>query len=179
MRVGTKSVLFGAHSPLVHPCFVALAWWKLYGFPFDPRLWISFFIHDLGYFGKANIDGKEGEKHVEFGAGIMKRFFGDYWGDFCKYHSRYYAKKDHKPFSRLCVADKLGVGITPSWIFLPLAWFSGELEEYKRLSLEPKYTHLNNPYTKGRPWFLKLKQKLCEWAIVHKNGKTDLDTPSY
>jgi hypothetical protein len=32
MKIGTKSVLFGAHCFLVHWFFVALGWWKLYGF---------------------------------------------------------------------------------------------------------------------------------------------------
>ena len=67
MKVGTKSVLFGAHQFLIHPPFVALAWWKLYGFPFDPRLWVAFYVHDIGYLGKPNMDGSEGESHVELG----------------------------------------------------------------------------------------------------------------
>ena len=77
MKIGTKSVLFGAHCFLLHPFFVAIAWIKLYGFPFDPRIWIAFFVHDLGYFGKPNMDGEEGETHVEFGAKIMHLF--DLW----------------------------------------------------------------------------------------------------
>ena len=52
MKIGTRSVLFGAHAFWLHPWFVAAAWWKLYGFPWDPRLWVAFFLHDLGYFGK-------------------------------------------------------------------------------------------------------------------------------
>lgn len=75
MKVGTKSVLFGVHQFLIHPWFVAWAWWKLYGFPADPRLWFAFFVHDLGYFGKPNMDGPEGERHVELGARIMHRLF--------------------------------------------------------------------------------------------------------
>ena len=74
MRVGTKSVLFGAHQFLIHPWFVAAAWWRLYGFPWDPRLWVAFFVHDLGYLGKPNMDGPEGERHVEFGARVMHWF---------------------------------------------------------------------------------------------------------
>lgn len=35
MKIGTKSVLYGAHCFIIHPWFVALAWWKLYGFPWD------------------------------------------------------------------------------------------------------------------------------------------------
>jgi hypothetical protein len=99
MKIGTKSVLFGAHCFFIHPFFVALAWIKLYGFPFDPRIWIAFFIHDLGYIGKPNIDGPEGESHVELGAKIM-RIFGEKWSDFSMYHSRYYAKKHGKKPSR-------------------------------------------------------------------------------
>lgn len=76
MKVGTKSILFGAHCFFLHPIFVAIAYTKLYGFPFDPRLWIAFFVHDLGYWGKPNMDGPEGETHVELGAKIMHIFDG-------------------------------------------------------------------------------------------------------
>ena len=37
MRVGTKSVLFGVHAVWIHPFFVAWAWWRLFGFPWDFR----------------------------------------------------------------------------------------------------------------------------------------------
>lgn len=80
MKIGTKSVLFGAHQFLIHPWFVALGWWKLYGFPFDPRLWVAFFVHDLGYIGKPNMDGPEGERHPVFGASIMAAFDGHVFG---------------------------------------------------------------------------------------------------
>ncbi len=75
MKIGTKSVLFGAHQFLLHPLFVALAWTRLYGFPWDPRLWVAFFVHDLGYWGKPNMDGPEGEEHPFLGARIMQRLF--------------------------------------------------------------------------------------------------------
>jgi hypothetical protein len=41
---------------LVHPFFVAYAWSRLFGFPWDPRLWLAFFVHDLGYLGKSIIE---------------------------------------------------------------------------------------------------------------------------
>lgn len=75
MKIGTKSVLFGVHQFAIHPWFVAWAWWKLYGFPFDPRLWVAFFVHDLGYLGMPNMDGPEGEEHPMLGAEIMRRLF--------------------------------------------------------------------------------------------------------
>lgn len=75
VSLGTRSVLIGAHCFFIHPWFVALAWWKLHGFPWDPRLWAAFFLHDIGYLGKPNLDGPEGEKHVELGALIMGSLF--------------------------------------------------------------------------------------------------------
>ena len=71
MRVGTKSVIFGVHAILVHPFFVAYAWSRLFGFPWDPRLWVAFLVHDLGYIGKANMEGSEGQQHVVLGGRIM------------------------------------------------------------------------------------------------------------
>lgn len=75
MKIGTRSILFGAHQFLIHPLFVALAWWRLYGFPWDPRLWVAFLVHDLGYWGKPNMDGPEGEDHPRLGASIMGKLF--------------------------------------------------------------------------------------------------------
>ena len=51
MKVGTKSVLAGAHCFFLHPFFVAWGWTKLYGLPWDVRLWACFLLHDIGYWG--------------------------------------------------------------------------------------------------------------------------------
>ena len=115
MKLGTKSVLFGAHCFFIHPLFLALAWWKLYSFPFDPRLWIAFFVHDLGYLGCENMDDDKGEQHPYLGASIMKGFDrsrpdlnrgtapGDLlWHDFTLYHSRFLSKRHDRLPSRLC-----------------------------------------------------------------------------
>lgn len=75
MKVGTRSVLYGAHAFWLHPFFVFAAWWQLFGFPWDPRLWVAFFVHDLGYAGKPNMDGAEGEDHPYLGARIMEVLF--------------------------------------------------------------------------------------------------------
>lgn len=154
MKVGTKSVLFGAHQFLLHPLFVAAAWTKLYGVPTDPRLWAAFFVHDIGYVGKPNMDGAEGEGHVWFGADLMHRWFDrpcspdfldsrhkhflcedcNRWLFFCLYHSRFFAKRDNHAFSRLCVADKLSVALEPWWLYLPRIILSGEIHEYMALA---------------------------------------------
>jgi hypothetical protein len=130
MRVGTKSILFGVHNFVLHPICVGLAWRKLYGFPWDPRLWCAFVVHDLGYLAKASMEGPESETHVELGARIMATVFGTGWGEFCRRHSRYYARTRGLRISRLCVADKLAFAMTPPWLYLPLARASGELAEY-------------------------------------------------
>jgi len=52
MKIGTKSVLFGAHNPVIHGIYNALAWWRLWSFPWDPRLWFAFVLHDTGYISK-------------------------------------------------------------------------------------------------------------------------------
>lgn len=84
MKIGTKSVLFGAHCFFLHPFFVAAAWWKLYGFPWQPWLWLAFFVHDIGYLGKPNMDGPEGEQHPWTGARILYLLQGG-WLFLCRH----------------------------------------------------------------------------------------------
>lgn len=177
MKVGTKSVLIGAHCFFIHPWFVAVAWWKLYGFPADYRLWIAFMLHDLGYWGKPNMDGPEGEAHVEWAANLMARWFGPEWGDFCRYHSRFYAKRDGKPFSRLCVADKLAMALEPWWLYLFRVWASGEVYEYMTQANNGKYTGENRDTTSMRRWHRSLCEYMLQWVEVHKDGAEDTWTP--
>lgn len=160
LPVGPRSVLWGAHCFFIHPWFVALAWWKLYGVPYDPCLWVAFFVHDLGYLFRwcEQMDDENGERHVEWGARLMTRLFDSGadkstapgerdnptiligsgadsfwcgpWGQFCLLHSRYYAKRHSLLFSRLCVADKLAITLEPWWLYLPRVILSGEIWEY-------------------------------------------------
>jgi hypothetical protein len=134
LRTGTKTVLFGYHQFLLHPLLVAAAWWKLYGFPYDPRLWFAFFLHDIGYLGKRNIDGFQGQLHPFTGAILMGFFFDDApdgkWENFCLYHSRTIAKAFSAPLSKLGFADKLAFLLYPKWLLRVLYFFSGELDEY-------------------------------------------------
>jgi hypothetical protein len=154
MTVGTKSVLFGAHCFPLHGWFVARAWWILYGFPWNPILWCAFFLHDIGYLGKPNMDGPEGETHPRLGAYLMSVLFDfgyprrrwdhdsyhggwlapvtEYgrWGTFTLTHSRYYAKSLGMQPSRLCVADKLAIALVPAWLYLPMVRATGEIKEY-------------------------------------------------
>jgi hypothetical protein len=86
----------------------------------DPRLWAAFFLHDVGYIGKKNLDGAEGETHPEFGGKIMAALFGESWGEFTKLHSRFFASLEGRPPSALCAADKLATTIVPKQLYLTL-----------------------------------------------------------
>lgn len=197
--VGPRSVLLGAHQFLIHPLFVAAAWWKLYGVPWDPRLWVAFFIHDFGYLTRwcHNMDGEEGEKHVLFGAAFMMVFFGEEWGRLCLFHSRFYARQHNHPFSRLCVADKLAFCLEPWWLYLPRVVLTGEIQEYLQLARAEdgsKYQHeprvgthrptseiLKDPtlndWQKMRLWHKNLVIYMTAWVHAHKNSHADHWTP--
>lgn len=176
MKIGTKSVLYGAHCFFLHPFFVAIAWTKLYGFPFDPRLWIAFFVHDLGYLGKPNMDGEEGETHVELGAKIM-RVFGKEWADFSMYHSRYYAKKHGAQPSKLCFADKLSFCYTPQWLYLPMVNANGEIKEYLKNAKNSEDEHWK-PVEDQKLWHKQLSEYMAKWVNEHKDGRVDTWTSS-
>jgi hypothetical protein len=196
MTIGTKSVLFGAHCFFLHPWFVAWAWWKLYGFPFDPRLWIAFFVHDLGYIGKPNMDGPEGETHPLWGAQFMHRWFdprgrrrGDFepdardfrWYHFCLLHSRYFAKSLGMQPSRLCIADKLALALTPAWLYLPMVRATGEIREYMAHAQhrikgnEAVSEDERRRLTSGqeRDWYEGVQSYMVRWVEQHKDGKVD------
>jgi hypothetical protein len=151
VKTGLKSILFGYHALWLHPFFVAEAWRRIYGFPFDLRLWVAFFVHDLGYYDCEHMDDAKGERHPEFGAKVMHFLFdwpcflldaeGAYtcmavethvWERFCLYHSRIYAAGHGQPISKLAYADKFSLLLYPRRLLKLLYWFSGEWEEYRR-----------------------------------------------
>lgn len=181
MRVGTKSLLFGAHCFFIHPFFVAAGWWILYGFPWDVRLWSAFWLHDIGYLQSPNMDGDEGEKHVHLGAKIMGLFFGSDWADFTVRHSRYWAKKNGVTVSKLCYADKLAFVVTPGWLYLPMARATGELPEYVAKSRDRQAgcapltdierTQLESPDPKV--WLRGLQNYTRRWVEQHRGGGAD------
>ncbi len=177
MRVGLKSLLGGAHCFALHPFFVAWGWAKLYGFPWDPRLWAAFFLHDLGYFKCCEMDGDEGEKHVLLGAKIMSCLFGSKWGSECIRHSRDWCRRNDLPISRLCLADKLAFVLTPAWLYLPMARWTGELAEYRERSRTRKtgcevYTHDEladlNADAEVR-WLRGLQSYTFRWVLEHRD----------
>ena len=192
--IGTRSVLIGAHAFFLHPWFVAWAWWRLYGFPWDPRLWFAFFLHDLGYIGLPDMDGDLGESHPELGAMLMSLFFDPgalycdpgpkpHWYQFTLYHSRYYAKRDGVPPSRLCAADKLAIALTPWWLYLPMVKLTGELEGYMAVSDvrnaagEPRFEPEEHSEDPAKEWYFRIQEYGKRWAYEFADGKPDTWTP--
>ena len=180
MRVGTKSVIFGVHATLVHPFFVAYAWSRLFGFPSDPRMWVAFLVHDVGYIGKANMESSEGQQHVVLGGRIMGWLFGPEWRDFTLCHSRHWAESVGKGYSKLCLADKLAFVLTPAWLYIPMARLSGELWEYMRVSgerqLGGRVSNFELSLIKSRNpqvWLEGLKLYTRRWVEQHRNGFED------
>jgi hypothetical protein len=197
LKIGTKSVLFGAHCFFIHPFFVLWAWTKLYGFPLDPRIICAIFLHDIGYIGLPNMDGIEGERHPEVAAKLMTRLFdrarwypkavvlkdGSFigpWGQFVLFHSRHYTRLTGGQVSRLCYADKLTIALTPTWLYIPLVRASGELAEYMELAKEGDSSHWT-PITSNDvyAWHSKLRKHMQEWVEQHRDGTPDTWTRAH
>jgi hypothetical protein len=139
MKIGTKSLLFGCHQVLIHPPFVYAAWVKCYHRLPNLKETICIVIHDWGYFGKPNMDGPEGESHPIWAAGFAARWLDHdtkmvkgklRYATLCMYHSRFMARSQDTDVSKLCLPDKVGVGLMPVWLWVTLGNFSGEIYEY-------------------------------------------------
>lgn len=135
MKIGTKSVLFGVHQFIWHPLSVGLAWRRLFKVWPTWREWVCIFVHDLGYWGKPNMDGPEGRMHPEVGADLAGRWLDSgyerVYHDLTLFHSREYAKMMVESPSLLCWADKYSVLCEPQWFYLLRARLSGEAKEFK------------------------------------------------
>lgn len=109
---------------------MAFCWIKLYGFPFNPGIWLCFFLHDLGYIGCDDMDGEEGRLHPWWAYNFLS-LFSHKLAEFCVFHSRFMVDWNNKNFdtkvviSKLGIADKLAVIYTPIWMYR-----KEELKEY-------------------------------------------------
>lgn len=162
MKVGTKSILFGVHAFWFHPITVFIAWFKLYRMPNWKEL-ICIFIHDLGYYGKSDMDGYDGETHPLFAALWAGKHLDTYavyslpgkavsYYELCLYHSRSCAKKYESEPSKLCWADKLCIKYDPWWFYLLRARLSGELFEYYGDAVKSGLLPVNSTYHEWFEW---------------------------
>ncbi len=162
MKLGKKSLLFGVHQFILHPVTVLFAWIYLYGFPSWNEL-VCIIIHDWGYWFCSDMDGHDGSRHPEFAARLAGKWFGQYYYDLCLYHSRHYARRAGAEPSMLCWADKLSIKYEPSWLYLPRALASGELEEYRSVAavsgvVPHEATH--------KQWFCWVKRHLVRSGLA-------------
>jgi hypothetical protein len=160
------------------------------------KLCFCFIVHDWGYWGGKEMDGPDGDKHPEYGAYLANKFLdrkvcvdnpavygtsflvkSQKWHNFCLCHSRFYAKQLGLQPSKLCMADKLSLGLEPWWLYLPRAWLSGELKEYMK-SAEPegKHGHMNLTQVSAKEWYQSVQAYLINYAMEHKDGKVDIVT---
>lgn len=142
MSIGTRSLLIGAHQFIVHPICVYISWRKLYGKETSLPLAVACLVHDWGYIGKPNMDGIEGEQHIELGGRIMETLYGPSWGEFTRRHSRFYCRENNLLPSALCYADKAALFVLPKRVYIAMVKASGELDEYLELAFgkDTKYS---------------------------------------
>ncbi|AFM42985.1 hypothetical protein Desaci_4123 [Desulfosporosinus acidiphilus SJ4] len=158
--VGTRSLLFGVHQFLWHPFTVWLAWRELYG----PPSWketICIVLHDIGYWHKKSMNGSDGVNHPEAGAELAGRLFGEECRQLVLGHSRSYAQSYNMKPNKLCWADKLSIKYEPWWLYLPRAWMSGELMEYRGMADQTGFINKRQPH---REWLSRLKEQMIEQA---------------
>jgi hypothetical protein len=168
MKIGTKTLLFGSHQFVIHPILVFIAWVKLYKKLPNFKELICIIIHDWGYWGKPNLDGPEGEKHPIWAA-MWIAGNTDWSLDYswlCLYHSRFMAKMDNHPVSKLCLPDKYGVALAPAWLWVFLGNLTGEIKEYRA---QTNYEISNagpcqGQYKSSFEFFRAYKAKCAEWV---------------
>lgn len=187
---GLRSLLVGAHQFLLHPIALFRAWQRLYGPVRDPKLVLAFCLHDVGYALTPNMDGTEGERHVELGARLMTVLcdpprsraplttpwgmlhLGP-WGRFTLLHSRFYAAHLGLTPSRLCAADKLAMTLEP--FYLQRVRLSGEVWEYLAQARAGRYGELELPeggHQAMRHWASLTRDRMHHWATLHAAALT-------
>jgi len=73
-------------------------------------------------------------------------------------------------FSRLCVADKLAIALTPWWLYLPSVNLTGEVHEYLRMAEGSEKVSAKEGQ---RRWYADLRRYMREWVEEHKDGRAD------
>ncbi|MEA5113040.1 MAG: hypothetical protein VB050_03350 [Geobacteraceae bacterium] len=109
------------------------------------------------------MDDEDGETHPMLGAEIAQWLFDDVekppyrYYNLCLLHSRHYARRLHRDPSPLCWADKLSIMFEPWWLYLPRAWASGELTEYRKIAAGTGFIPL---VASHREWYRWIQDRL-------------------
>lgn len=166
MRTGRKSILFGVHQFIWHPITVLLAWIELYGFPNWKEI-VCIIIHDWGYWFCEHMDDLKGKTHPAWAADKAMKWFGPEYYCLCLYHSRAFVKKHNRRLSKLGWADKLSLLYDPWWFYLPRAWLSGELKEYRNESSTKKQLAANKTHREWFKWIRNIMEELIKKEFGH------------
>ena len=172
MKIGTKSLLFGVHQFLWHPICVGRAWRLLYQRWPNRVEWLAIFLHDVGYWGCSDMDGKCGRNHPKRGARLLYAFVKWWtkdellaysWWLMVVGHSKTYSAICRAPLSPLYYADKVAALMEPAWLYMLRAWMTGEDKEFIA----------NSPVQDERlgTWFKWYREKV---ANEHLNRKEKL-----
>jgi len=162
MKMGTKSLLIGAHQFLWHPLTVFFAWVDLYGWP-NWKEMVCIFIHDWGYWGLDNMEGPEGQWHPAYAANIADEYLGHDYFNLILLHSRTVADKIGEKPSNLCWADKLSVYYERWWTYLPRVALSGEIHEYR---IEADKAGLCSLEISNIAWFDWARERMIRKAML-------------
>lgn len=112
MKQGTKSILFGLHSP-IHAVMVYISWIKLHKEIPNFMETCCIFLHDIGHYGLDYLDNLEEKRiHWKLGAKIAKKLFGQEGYDLIAGHDKYTGTEP----SKLYKPDKY------SWYIAPTIW---------------------------------------------------------
>lgn len=173
MKIGTRSLLFGAHQFILHPILIAWSWIKLYGWSWHPLLWLSFIVHDWGYWGRAAMDSEDGENHVFLGAKIVGFFGGPKWEQFNVAHSRFWCRRMSIPSSRLCIADKYTIALHPARLYIWMTRFTGEILEYKSVQKHVdevgQHKIVDASFNEDMIWFLNLQINMIMFVMENQD----------
>lgn len=172
MKTGTKSVLFGVHQFILHPIFVARAWWIVHRQRPALHEWAAIITHDLGYWGAPNMDGAEGEEHPERIAAWWRKHFGAFGERVAVEvlgHSRFHAGKNNLPLSRLFQPDKLSTALYPKWLYLLLGNLSGEIHEYMEHARNGKYLDLIKNGKSQIQWLIETQSHMALMGLHGEN----------
>lgn len=110
---------------------------------------------------------KIGTKSVLFGAHCF----------FLHHHSRFLAKKNGKNYSKLCVADKLAIAITPAWLYIPMVNATGEIKEYMKDAAVNSAGQIAVQDSQKK-WYAAVQEYVRKWVHEHKILKEDTWTPA-
>lgn len=187
---GLRSILIGAHQFVLHPLALTRAWRVLYGPIRDPRLYLTFWLHDLGYVLTRDMEGEEGERHVELGARLTRLCdppatrqavptpWGTLrlgpWGVFSLLHSRYYARHLQRSPSRLCAADKLAISFERGYV--TRVTLSGEVWESLACAQAGRYPDVqvdaHHPDLEARRLTPVTRTVIASWAFATRQAMT-------